>query len=135
SPAILISDDQSDRTRSKVVRGVVPVDRMGLGEMTTAVISRPPVARQKRDMLPPDSRSILLVGEDPLLSRALARMLRLAGYLVVTPSSPERRHAPLATELPAEAKPPAALVIVDVSDDRLRRGYESAPSSPLIQSR
>lgn len=65
------------------------------------------------------SHTILLMGEDPLMLRALTRLLRKAGYTVVTHEACSAIPEPQALEV-AEAR----MVVVDVPDDWRERGIK-----------
>jgi len=74
--------------------------------------------------VPNDRRLVLLISDDPLMARALSRLLRKAGYEVVACDGGGSGAG-------IDGQQPPALVIVDVPDDRspkrLTVGYR--PSS------
>jgi CheY-like chemotaxis protein len=65
------------------------------------------------------SHTILLMGEDPLMLRALTRLLRKAGYTVVTHEACSAIPEPQALEV-AQAR----MIVVDVPDDWRERGLK-----------
>ena len=79
-----------------------------------------------------EARSILLVGEDPLLSRALSRLLREAGYQVWTTESWERPN-PAETGRIHDLEAGPALVIVDVPDEPSAHDDRPGSSPPFRQ--
>ena len=64
--------------------------------------------------VPNDGRLVLLVSDDPLMSRALSRLLRKAGYDVVIGEEN-------CDEAGTDGQRCPALVIVDIPDDRIPR--------------
>jgi CheY-like chemotaxis protein len=74
---------------------------------------------------PDDRRLVLLMSDDPLMSRALMRLLREAGYEVVAGESGGGSSA-------AGVRHPA-LVIIDVPDDQMVRAGDSDEVTPAYQ--
>src|SRR5438094_326332 len=70
--------------------------------------------RRVDDGLTAERRSIRLVGDDPLLVRAIERLLRNAGYSVGTSGESPNRSRSCAQS----TGPDVALTIVDLPDDR-----------------
>lgn len=76
--------------------------------------------------IPGNRRLVCLVSDDPLMSRALARLLVRAGYEVVSGESCRGEVVPGGSRCPS-------LVIVDLPDDRSSRSG-SAADRPVIQT-
>ena len=99
----------------------MPIPRPSSRESAAAAVTEPretaePLARV-------GERSIVVVGDDPLMARTLDRLLRGAGYRV---SIADRGlDDPMGRPL-GEARSTAALTIVDVPDDWTRYGRQRA---------
>lgn len=79
-----------------------------------------------------DERSIVVIGDDPLMVRALDRLLRKAGYVV---GIRERDLDAAESTLPLEEAGVAALTIIDVPDAWTRRGRASVGETAARRER
>lgn len=96
---------------------MVAMSRELIGEAAEAVAtesSRPLVENDR-----PGDRSIVVIGDDPLMVRALDRLLRRAGYAVgIRERDLDQTNVPL----PLDDLGVAALTVIDVPDSWTRHG-------------